>query len=101
MPRYAKIKYGEVREIGIFPDVINRFHPSLTWVECPENVVEGYLYDGSDFKKVEKVLSYADRRKAEYPSIPDQLDYIYHHGVEKWKADMVLPVKEKYPKGAE
>ena len=44
---------------------------------------------------------YSRNRKEEYPSIPDQLDYIYHHGVEKWKADMILPVKEKYPKGAE
>jgi hypothetical protein len=42
---------------------------------------------------------YARKRKTEYPSIPEQLDYIYHNGVEKWKTDMVLPVKEKYPKG--
>jgi len=46
-------------------------------------------------------LPYSDRRKSEYASIPDQLDYIYHNGIEKWKADMILPVKEKYPKGAE
>ena len=44
-------------------------------------------------------LSYGERRKTEYPSIPEQLDYIYHNGIEKWKADMILPVKEKYPKG--
>ena len=44
---------------------------------------------------------YSRNRKEEYPSIPDQLDYIYHNGVEKWKADMILPVKEKFPKGAE
>ena len=43
---------------------------------------------------------YARKRKSEYASIPDQLDYIYHNGIEKWKTDMVLPVKEKYPKGA-
>jgi len=43
--------------------------------------------------------TYVDKRKSEYPSIPDQLDYIYHNGVEKWKTDMILPVKEKYPKG--
>jgi len=42
---------------------------------------------------------YQRDRKAEYASIPDQLDYIYHNGVEKWKTDMILPVKEKYPKG--
>jgi hypothetical protein len=44
---------------------------------------------------------YQRNRKEEYASIPDQLDYIFHNGIEKWKTDMVLPVKEKYPKGAE
>lgn len=38
-------------------------------------------------------------RRLEYPSVKEQLDYIYHHGVEAWKADMILPVKNKYPKG--
>jgi hypothetical protein len=45
--------------------------------------------------------SYDVKRSREYAPIPDQLDYIYHNGIEKWKADMILPVKEKYPKGAE
>ena len=42
---------------------------------------------------------YSEKRRREYAPIPDQLDYIYHHGIDKWKADMVLPVKNKYPKG--
>ena len=46
----------------------------------------------------ELTKTYSDRRKESYPSIPDQLDYIYHNGIEKWKTDMVLPVKNKYPK---
>ena len=33
-----------------------------------------------------------------YPPIGEQLDYIYHHGIEKWKTDIVDPVKAKYPK---
>ena len=41
---------------------------------------------------------YQRKRKAEYPAIEDQLDYIYHNGLTKWKADMITPVKEKYPK---
>ena len=41
---------------------------------------------------------YTAKRKAEYPPIADQLDYIYHNGLTKWKADMITPVKEKYPK---
>ena len=42
---------------------------------------------------------YSVKRRREYAPISEQLDYIYHHGIDKWKADMVLPVKNKYPKG--
>ena len=40
---------------------------------------------------------YQRDRANEYPSIVDQLDYIYHNGVTKWKTDMITPFKEKYP----
>lgn len=43
--------------------------------------------------------AYARNRASEYPSTGDQLDYIYHNGVAKWKTDMIDPVKTKYPKG--
>ena len=42
---------------------------------------------------------YARNRKEEYPPMEDQLDYMYHNGFEKWKTDMIDPVKDKYPKG--
>ena len=41
--------------------------------------------------------TYADRRRAEYPSIADQLDTLYHGGFDAWKAT-IQAVKEKYPK---
>ena len=37
-------------------------------------------------------------RKREYPSLAEQLDYIYHNGVEAWKTDIIDPIKTKYPK---
>ena len=43
-------------------------------------------------------LDYQEARSREYPSIASQLDYIYHNGIDKWKTDMVDPVKVKYPK---
>ena len=43
--------------------------------------------------------AYARDRITAYPSTGDQLDYIYHNGVAKWKTDMIDPVKTKYPKG--
>ena len=41
---------------------------------------------------------YQRSRAAEYPSIPDQLDEIYHNGVNAWKA-VIKKTKDKYPKG--
>ena len=38
-----------------------------------------------------------DRAQA-YPSMADQLDTIYHNGVEAWKTDIIDPIKTRYPK---
>jgi hypothetical protein len=43
--------------------------------------------------------AYKAKRAAEYPSIVDQLDTLYHEGYEGWKAK-IQAVKNKYPKGA-
>tara|TARA_R100000353_G_scaffold89695_2_gene66334 strand:+ start:544 stop:837 length:294 start_codon:yes stop_codon:yes gene_type:complete len=40
---------------------------------------------------------YQRDRAAEYPSIEDQLDTIYHSGVAGWKTK-IKAIKDKYPK---
>jgi hypothetical protein len=45
------------------------------------------------------VKEYQRNRAKEYPTIADQLDYIYHNGIDAWKTNMIDPVKTKYPKG--
>ena len=40
---------------------------------------------------------YKYNRAAEYPSIVDQLDDIYHNGIDGWKTTIKI-VKDKYPK---
>jgi|TARA_R100000458_G_C8190033_1_gene184043 hypothetical protein len=47
--------------------------------------------------ELDKLLYQYDRQRA-YPDIGTQLDYIYHNGIDKWKTDIVDPVKQKYPK---
>ena len=42
-------------------------------------------------------IEYKDKRAAEYPSVVDQLDDIYHNGVDAWKAT-IKATKDKYPK---
>ena len=40
---------------------------------------------------------YARNRATEYPAITDQLDEIYHNGIDSWKA-VIKVTKDKYPK---
>ena len=42
-------------------------------------------------------LDYSRKRAAEYPSVVDQLDDIYHNGIDAWKAT-IKATKDKYPK---
>lgn len=46
-------------------------------------------YDAKDYQR---------KRAAEYPSIADQLDTLYHGGYDAWRAT-IQAVKDKYPKG--
>ena len=40
---------------------------------------------------------YKQKRELEYPEIVDQLDDIYHNGIEGWKTK-IKTIKDKYPK---
>ena len=40
---------------------------------------------------------YKQKRELEYPELEDQLDDIYHNGIEGWKTK-IKTIKEKYPK---
>lgn len=42
--------------------------------------------------------AYKYQRAAEYPAIVDQLDTLYHGGIDAWRAT-IQAVKDKYPKG--
>ena len=42
--------------------------------------------------------SYKSNRRKEYPSIVDQLDDIYHNGIDGWKST-IKATKDKYSKG--
>ena len=40
---------------------------------------------------------YAQKRADEYPSFAEQLDLLYHGGMDAWKA-AIQAIKDKYPK---
>ena len=41
--------------------------------------------------------AYKYKRQREYPSIEEQLDKIYHDGIDAWKV-VIKATKDKYPK---
>jgi hypothetical protein len=59
-----------------------------------ENIVE---YNEATVQAYIDANAYKGLRQAEYPSIPDQLDTLYHSGLDAWKAQ-IKTVKDKYPK---
>ena len=59
-----------------------------------ENIVE---YNEAAVQAYIAANAYKGLRQAEYPSIADQLDTLYHSGLDAWKAQ-IKTVKDKYPK---
>ena len=69
---------------------------SSTSILDPE--VAEWLNDGNTpAAYVAPTPTYKELRAAEYPSVVDQLDKIYHTGIDGWKTDIKV-VKDKYPK---
>ena len=47
--------------------------------------------------RIGHIEQYQNKRIAEYPPIEEQLDMIFHHGIDAWKAE-IQKIKDKYPK---
>ena len=71
----------------------------ITWHDDnPTNITNDQILA----KQIELKAAYDNKkyqrdRKAEYPKIEDQLDDIYHNGIDGWKATIKV-TKDKYPK---
>ena len=61
---------------------------TLRDAEEAQAAIEQTAYDAKEYQR--------DRAK-EYPSIADQLDDIYHNGIDAWK-ETIKTTKDKYPK---
>ena len=96
-------------------DVLIRLHVGqwFGWSDSKNKVYANLvIHDDTKTKPTEKSLTdalakqqsdfdaqeYARNRVTEFPSIPDQLDEIYHNGIDSWKA-VIKVTKDKYPKG--
>ena len=91
----AILKINPNAKVSVNGDDINQ----ITWHEgttpIPVADIEAKM---AELQADYDAKQYQRDRASEYPSIGDQLDYIYHNGIDAWKTDMVDPIKNKYPK---
>jgi len=74
-------------------DYIHTFNVSGLAKPTDEQIAS-YETAGNTEEALQVVLN---NRRNEYPSIADQLDDIYHNGIDAWKAT-IKTTKDKYPK---
>ena len=89
-------------------DALRSLRPKAEWV-LRGDVVEWYSQNISQPTEAEITAEvarlqaeydnneYQRQRAQAYPSIADQLDKIYHEGIDAWKAQ-IAAVKQEYPK---
>jgi hypothetical protein len=69
------------------------------WLSAsPQPTISAIEAADVEYQTAYDAKAYARSRAVEYPSIADQLDDIYHNGVDGWKATIKV-TKDKYPKG--
>ena len=75
---------------------IAAFSGSAGWEQFVDDIYTNGIgiVEGADYVGI---TTYTEARKVEYPPIEDQLDKIYHNGIDAWKAD-IKKIKDKYPK---
>ena len=82
-------------QVSVDNDDINK----ITWHDGnPTNITNDQILSKQTELKTEyNNNKYQRDRAAEYPGIVDQLDDIYHNGIDGWKAT-IKATKDKYPK---
>ena len=81
-------------EVGIINDDTGAFKEDGTQVTLVQSDIDAAR---ATLDAEYAALDYARKRAAEYPSVVDQLDKMFHSGFQAWK-DEIQKVKDKYPK---
>ena len=72
---------------------------NVKWLENTKPIAEKDILAKQKELQAEYDANKYQRDRAEaYPSIADQLDDLYHNGIDGWKKT-IKAIKDKYPKG--
>ena len=71
----------------------------ITWHNGTTPIAEAdILAKQAELQADYEAKEYQRNRASEYPSIAEQLDDLYHNGIDGWKSS-IKAIKDKYPKG--
>ena len=83
--------YPNVKSVS---DAFGAFDENHDLVEVDENLVQAKI---AELQAEYDAKQYQRDRAVAYPSYADQLDTIYHQGLDAWKAE-IKKVKDAHPK---
>ena len=87
-------------------DAIVALRPGSEWYSTQDGVLHWVSKDttapteeeiAAKLTELKAAAQHKLQRQEEYPSIEDQLDLLYHSGLDGWKAK-IKETKDKYPK---
>ena len=92
-----------IKAINITAEVVVRGHDiddcEIEWHnDTAEISKEDIKTKMTELETVYKNNKYQRDRAEAYPSVADQLDDLYHNGIDGWKTT-IKAIKDKYPKG--
>ena len=79
--------------------VVGEDYNQITWYDNnPNNItVTQIKTKKAELDAIDVANEYKMQREKEYPSMQEQLDDLYHNGIDGWKAT-IKAIKDKYPK---
>lgn len=96
---FTQERVGEIKKGN---DPLYRYYESTKMVmEVGNPLPEGAVEDEAEITVAEdggRYVSTDYRGLRRYDTVEDQLDYIFHNGIDAWKRDMIQPVKDAHPK---
>jgi hypothetical protein len=82
---------------NIFAYELDGSQDNLIGSKTPITEEEAAVIRDENAKKAFDALPYWAKRETEYPNIKEQLDTIFHNGLDAWKVQ-IQAIKDKYPK---
>ena len=89
--KFLELKQWDANHSSVWREIVSRFGQADYDDETLREKHKATLkaeWDAQEFSR---------NRKQEYPSIGDQLDMLYHQGIDGWKTE-IKKVKDQFPK---